>query len=146
MQFLLIIKAILKNIFQFISFILKFLRKLFLVLIEELNYYWTKLKDFTGKLVDNLANINNKLIEYIGFQLHKLLGKSTPYKFNYQHVKILNSSISAFFYLIVSLLWIILSTFVSAVLIIGTLIIVIPFIHQWIRKDLFKVITIDDNN
>jgi len=144
LQILLFIKSILKNIFDIISFILKFFRKLFVILLEELNFYWYKFKELTRKLIENLVLVNKKLIEYINYQLYKLFHNDKIFDFEFDNYNIWKLLLKVIFSIFSCLIWAIFSTMMSVILIIGTGIIIIPFIHQWFRKEILNLTTIDD--
>jgi len=138
LQVLLIIKYFFKNIIEFISFIIRLIRKVFIVLLEELEFYWTILRNLSKKVVDNLKVINKKLLEIIDYQLKKLGNDTAIYITEYGHISGFELIISSISYLVLTIIWIVFGTVMSIGLIVGTAIIIVPFLHQMIRIKLFK--------
>lgn len=138
LQGLIIIKFFIKNIFEVIKFILKFIRKLVITLLEELEFYWKKVKDTSHDLVNNLKVINTKLLAIIRYQLDKLKYDHATIQDEYHYLKlpkIIAYTTISFIYL---LLWAMFSIIISIILVVSTLTILGPFLHQWVRINVFK--------
>lgn len=122
-----------KWLFRIIKQFLQLLKNLFVViLIEEIGFYYKKLKDFSGVLVENLSLISDKLGDYSDYLSDRLGGERkgfTP-KIKEKYWLLVLKSI---LFLLITILWGTLSLFMS-VFLFATTILFIPVLHQMIRK------------
>ena len=138
-NFIEFLKYVYDNFLELLDLVWQFIRKVFfLTVVEEVGFYFKKLKDFSKELKENLTIIVQKLQGYSDFLSKKFDDKHLTYSSIIPETY-LSLSGNALFWFLVATVWGILTIILSTVLILGT-IIGIPVLHQFIRKEL-----IDDN-
>ena len=126
------------TVIEFIKLAYQFFRKvIILALIEEIGFYYKKLRDLSLELKENLTQIVDKLSEYSEYLSNKIDDKNISFnpKNSTTYLTLYGYS---FFYLLYTIIWIIVSIIMTIVLIFTTLI-VFPVLHQYIRKKLFNI-------
>lgn len=134
-KFIEFLRYVYDNFLELLSLLWQFIRKVFfLTVVEEVGFYFKKLKDFSKELKENLTTIVNKLQEYSDYLSSKINDNSLTYSSSIPDTY-LSLSGNALFWFLASTFWGILAILMAVILISGT-IIGIPVLHQFIRKEI----------
>lgn len=132
-NFIKFVKYAFNNFLKLLNLIWKFIKKtFFLTVVEEIGFYFKKLKDFSGKLKENLSIIARKLQDYSNYLSQKFNDNTLEYysSITETYLSLTGNTIVWF---VISITWFVVSILMSIILISGT-IIGIPVLHQFVRK------------
>jgi hypothetical protein len=140
----LILFVIILHIISLIKLTCKVIKKFGLIFLGELNFYWSKFKDYAKKLSEYVKIAYERLIKYITFKIDKLFSNKKDVVFQ------CNNNISTFdlvfrilVHLFINLIWFLFMTVMSLFLLFGFF--GFPYIHRIIRIKIFKTTTVDDD-